>query len=315
MRSPGASSPSEGLRVTRLAVVETINLGAVLFALLLLVWLLHAVPRIAERRDLMGRARATDHSHDPRTARDLTDAAHRRQAPEVHAAMPENRLLTRPVDPTRRPRFEEPARVELETVEPEAAQRRTRAAVLIALAAASAIAVVLAVAGVISWLIAALPMMALVADVVLLRRAELARRDQLRHEVSARRRTLAAERVQSDESATAHTESVGSYRAETSGAEMSEAEQSALPEASAPVTARPGEWIPRPVPRPTYSLRGDVDDLQSRHAAHRASILQGAMPLEREDVEEREAAEERVATLPVAVDLGLDEILARRRGA
>ena len=81
--------------------METINLGAVLFALLLLVWLLYAVPRIAERRDLMGHARAVDLSRDSRAARDLTDAAHhRRRDPEVHAAMPENRLLTRPVDPT-----------------------------------------------------------------------------------------------------------------------------------------------------------------------------------------------------------------------
>ena len=75
-------------------------------------------------------------------------------------------------------------------------------------------------------------------------------------------------------------------------------------------TVRPGEWVPRPVPLPTYALRGEVDDLGSRHAAHRASLPGARVPLEREDVEVLEAADE---TFAPAADIDLDAVLARRR--
>ena len=74
--------------------------------------------------------------------------------------------------------------------------------------------------------------------------------------------------------------------------------------------SRPGEWTPRPVPLPTYALRGEVDDLASRHAAHRQSMLATSVPLESARVEELEAVDETYAP---AKDLHLDEILARRR--
>lgn len=283
--------------------METINLGAVLFALLLLVWLLYAVPRIAERRDLMGHARAVDLSRDSRAARDLTDAAHhRRRDPEVHAAMPENRLLTRPVDPTRRPRFEEPARIDVETAAPAGPGRRVRAVLLAGLVALTALAVVLAVIGAVAWYVPLVPVAILAGYVALLRRAELSRRERLRQEVSARRRALAGARSAGGSAASA-------------GATEAEQRESEAPSAAPAPAPRPGEWTPRPVPRPAYSLRGDVDDLDTRHAAHRASVLGTSVPLENEGVEEQEAARERVESLPVAADLGLDEILARRRGA
>lgn len=283
--------------------METINLGAVLFALLLLVWLLYAVPRIAERRDLMGHARAVDLSRDSQAARDLTDAAHhRRRDPEVHAAMPENRLLTRPVDPTRRPRFEEPARIDVETAAPAGPGRRVRAVLLAGLVALTALAVVLAVIGAVAWYVPLVPVAILAGYVALLRRAELSRRERLRQEVSARRRALAGARSAGGSAASA-------------GATEAEQRESEAPSAAPAPAPRPGEWTPRPVPRPAYSLRGDVDDLDTRHAAHRASVLGTSVPLENEGVEEQEAARERVESLPVAADLGLDEILARRRGA
>lgn len=289
--------------------METINLGAVLFALLLLVWLLYAVPRIAERRDLMGHARAVDLSRDSRAARDLTDAArHRRRDPEVHAAMPENRLLTRPVDPTRRPRFEEPARIDVESAAPAGPGRRVRAVLLVGLAALTALTVVLAVLGTVAWYVPLVPVAILVGYVALLRRAELSRRERLRQEVSARRRALAGARGAGTSAATAD--------APVSAAEPAAEERESEAPSAAPAPApRPGEWTPRPVPRPAYSLRGDVDDLHTRHVAHRASVLGTSVPLEHEGVEEQEAARERVESLPVAADLGLDEILARRRGA
>lgn len=285
--------------------METINLGALLFALLLVVWLAHGVPRIAERRDLMGQARSADLSRDSGAARDLTDAArHRRRSPEVHSAMPENRLLSRPVDPTRRPRFEEPARIEVAEVEHPAASRRARGTALLGAAAVSVVAVVLAIAGVLAWWVPLVPIAALAGLVALLRRAELRRRERLRHEVSARRRALATARVRESDVAPA-----------AGDASEKPSATATAPRASLPAPARPGEWTPRPVPRPAYSLRGDVDDLSSRHAAHRASLSAPSLPLEREGVEEQEAAREEVEHLAPAVDLGLDEILARRRGA
>ena len=64
------------------------------------------------------------------------------------------------------------------------------------------------------------------------------------------------------------------------------------------------------MPRPTYAMRGEVEDLATRHAAHRESVRATTVPLERSDVEVLEAADEQA--IP-AVDLHLDEILARRR--
>ena len=97
-----------------------------------------------------------------------------------------------------------------------------------------------------------------------------------------------------------------SAEAETASASVLETAS----ERAAEQVTRPGEWTPRPVPRPTYALRGEVDDLASRHAAHRRSMLPESVPLERAHVEEAEAVEESFAP---AQDLHLDEILARRR--
>lgn len=282
----------------------TINLGAVLFALLLLVWLAYAVPRIAERRDVMGQTRPIDLSRDSGTARDLTEAAHlRRRSSEVHADMSDNRLLSRPSDPTSRPRFEEPARVVIDQEDSAARSRHGRRTALVALVALAVVALVLALAGVLAWYVPVIPLVAVAGFVVLLRRAELARRDRVRGETSARRRALAAAR-------TAAAERLAAPRREV------ETPAEAAGTAPAPAALRdPHEWTPRPVPRPTYSLRGDVDDLRSRHLEHRASVLGTSTGYEREDLEDREAVREEVEGLAPAVDLGLDEILARRRGA
>lgn len=285
----------------------TFNLGAVLFALLLLVWLAYAVPRIAERRDVIGQTRPIDLSRNTGASRDLTAAAHhRRRSPEVHAAMPDNRLLSRHLDPHGRPRSAEPA-PGLPGREVAADRSRDgRRTVLVALVAVTAIALVLALVRALPWYLPLLSLAVVAGFVIVLRRAELVRRARVRGESTARHQESGSTRVSVEQGAT---------RA-VSDASSDSGEQASLDAAPAPVTMRdPHEWTPRPVPRPTYSLRGDVDDLQTRHLEHRASVLGTPLGYEREDLEAHEATREQVEGLAPAVDLNLDEVLARRRGA
>ncbi|MGP9695135.1 hypothetical protein ACT3TZ_11020 [Brachybacterium sp. AOP25-B2-12] len=293
--------------------METFNLGAVLFGLLLFAWLGYAVPRIAERRELMGRAQRADASHDTTTGRDLSATARsRRRTREVHAPMADNRLLSRPSDPTRRPRFEEPVRVELESFD-EPAPSRSRSllrGVLVGLTGVSVAGLVLAVTGVIAWWIPVVPAVALVAFVLGLRRAELVRRERARRDASRARRarTLAATAPVEVESAPA--EVVEPVPAAPIAQTPTDVERAIARPAPA---AR--EWTPRPVPRPAYALRGDVEDLATRHHAHRESVLGISTAYEDEDVEADEAVREELESAAPAADLDLDAILARRRGA
>lgn len=299
--------------------METLNLGAVLFGLLLVAWLGYAVPRIAERREVMGRVQSDDASHDSSTSRDLSAAARsRRRTREVHAPMPENRLLSRPSDPTRRPRFEEPVRVEITAVEEPERPRGLLRGVLVLLGALTVAGIVLAATGALAWFVPVIPAVGLVAFVVGLRRAELARRESARREAARVRRTRSLAATADPAAAAAPARTV------ERALEAPAAPQVAAEPARTPVdvdgaiaTPAPGarEWTPRPVPRPAYALRGDVDDLASRHLQHRESVLGRSVPFEREDVETDEAVREELENAAPAMDLDLDAILARRRGA
>ena len=111
--------------------METINLGAVLFGILLLLWLTYALPRTASRRDVMGRARAADEAEMTSQARDLSAAVHaRRTTAEVNPAMSQDRLLLRPADPTRRPRFDAEPGTRIDPVQERARSRRLLGMVL-----------------------------------------------------------------------------------------------------------------------------------------------------------------------------------------
>jgi Flp pilus assembly protein TadB len=313
--------------------VETFNLGAVLFALLLLVWVGYAVPRSAERRELISRARDAMRSRDSRTARDLSEAAHSRpRAREVHV-MNDDRLLLRPADPTARPRFDASPGTRVDPFEEAGRQRRTLRVVLLALALATIGVGVLAGVSILPVWSVLLPLAVLAAYVVGLRRAELDRRSRLRRAAElrdagttasatasspARKSALAEEASQvatptarSDERSTSAT----TARTQPDAAAQTEehAELGEEIESASAALAAPGEWIPRPVPRPSYALRGEVEDLASRHAAHRSSVApqQVALEVETDDVVDEALREEPQRT--PASDLGLDEILARRR--
>lgn len=300
--------------VITLERVETLNLGAVLFASLIVLWLVYALPRTAQRRDVMGRARATERVEVSTAARDLSAAVRSRRSREVTAHMSDDRLLLRPADPTRRPRFDDaPGR----RIDHDLERHRSRRLLRWILAGLLLASVGLAAAAVMSqvpWWAPVIGVAVLAAYVAGLRRNELERRARVRR---------AAEHARIEAAEAAERERVDAERADALLAQRAAAEPAAEPvrreelapaatAARASTAARPGEWVPRPVPLPSYALRGEVDDLGSRHAAHRANFARPAspMPLEREDVEALEAADESFAP---AADLDLDAVLARRR--
>lgn len=290
-------------------MVESFNLGAVLFALLLLLWVAYALPRTASRRDVMGRARAAERTEISPAARDLSAVVHsRRPTREASASMSQDRLLLRPADPTSRPRFHTDPGARIDPFEERARSRRLLTVVLSALAVVTIILTVLAVAAAVPWWVAGLSAAGLGIYLVGLRRAELERR--------ARSRTAALARQDQRERESekrSYALDEAPVRAEITAPLSAPVERAPLEETAERATrhvAAPGEWTPRPVPRPAYTLRGEVDDLATRHAAHRESVGLAAVPLEVEGVEELEAVDEDFAP---AADLHLDEVLARRR--
>ncbi|ASK66819.1 hypothetical protein CFK39_14505 [Brachybacterium avium] len=294
--------------------MESINLGAVLFGILLLLWLAYALPRTASRRDVMGRARAADDAEMSSQARDLSAAVHaRRTSTEVNPPMFQDRLLLRPADPTSRPRFDAEPGTRIDPAQERARSRRLLAVVLGTLLTATAVLVLLAALQVLAWWVPVLAGAGVAAYLMGLRRVELERRARATRATTRQRRQRAeaetARRRESEQSAHAAAPDTGTAPA----APLEGAPNAALEASSrraAEQVSRPGEWTPRPVPRPTYALRGEVDDLASRHAAHRQSMLATSVPLESGRVEEFEAVDEDFAP---AQDLQLDEILARRR--
>ncbi len=295
--------------------MESINLGAVLFGILLLLWLVYALPRTASRREVMGRTRAADETEMTAQARDLSAAVHsRRTTTEGNSPMSQDRLLLRPADPTRRPRFDAEPGTRIDPVRERNRSRRLLAVVLVALALVTLGLTALAVTGLVAWWTPLLGLAGIGVYLVGLRRAELERRARVTRAASRAREQRAREetarRREAGRLPSASTPAVSAPAAQTPSAPVAEEALEASAERAAEHLARPGEWTPRPVPLPTYALRGEVDDLATRHAAHRRSMAATSVPLEAANVEELEAVDE---TFAPAQDLHLDEILARRR--
>lgn len=291
--------------------MESINLGAVLFGLLLLLWVAYALPRTAGRREVMGRARASELSEMSSEARDLSAAVHsRRSSHEVNAAMSQDRLLLRPADPTSRPRFDAVPGARIDLLEERTRSRRLMRIFLAGMIALTLALAALAIAGVVAWWIPVIAVVAVAIYLVGLRRAELERRARVTRAATLSRQ----ERAQRETARRAADSAVPAVEPVIAHAPPEKPVQRAPLEATTEraahqVTAA-GEWTPRPVPRPTYALRGEVDDLATRHAAHRQSMQPASVPLESGSVEELEAVDEAYAP---AQNLHLDEILARRR--
>lgn len=301
--------------------VHSINLGAVLFALLIVLWLAHVVPSTAQRRAQMGQAlTARSHRDSNPAARDLSHAARApRKTLEESSTMTAARPMLRPADPTRRPRFEDEPGARIDTrLEAERSRGALRAALIVLTVLTLGVAL-LAVLHVLPWWALGLAAAVDVLYVAGLRRAELRRRAR---RAAAARRIAATARAR----ATAPAPAADAPSAERPAAPMVESilELEAAAQAvdeqietAAREVTRPGEWVPRPVPRPTYALRGDVEDLATRHAVHRDSVLARPVPLETESTAADEALTEDPASLraqpPAGLDLRLDEILERRR--
>ena len=160
--------------------METFNLGAVLFALLLLLWLAYALPQVASRRDLMGQARAAERAEVSASARDLSEIARaRRPSHEVTAPMRDDRLLLRPADPTRRPRFDDEPGTRIDHDLERHRSRRLLKAVLAVLALALVAVGAAAALSYAPWWTPIIPAVALGLYVIGLRRAELERRNRV----------------------------------------------------------------------------------------------------------------------------------------
>jgi hypothetical protein len=311
--------------------VDSINLGAVLFALLLLVWISIALPQTVRRRDVMGTARAAEKKRSTTVARDLSAAARERPRNHEVTAMSKDRLLLRSADPTKRPRFEsEP----LVTVDPLADRHRHQHLMVGVMAGLAVLTIVWGVLVALTPLpvgTVLIPAVALALYVVGLRRAELDRRERARR--AARFRRAEADGEATDRTAARDASAAspagrggsGTDAAATSAADPSAPAGGTAPrneglgeqiEHAAQDVIAAGEWLPRPVPRPTYAMRGEVEDLATRHEEHRRSVAPGGVPLETEDSEGDAALQETVAStaeVPEGPDLQLDEILRRRR--
>lgn len=290
--------------------MESINLGALLFALLLVLWVAYAIPQLAQRRDVMGRARAAERTEVSPTARDLSAAIRsRRPSREVTSPMAEDRLLLRPADPTRRPRFDATPGERIDHLEEHARHRRLLAVVLVVLVLATAAVSGLAVTGTLAAWSPAVPAAALALYLLGLRRAELERRRRDRRAAAIAKQEAAAQKSEQYEASLPAVEAPATKPLIAARVPERDSLEETTERAARQVAA-PGEWTPRPVPRPTYAMRGEVEDLATRHAAHRQSVRATTVPLERADVEVLEATDEQAVP---AMDLHLDEILARRR--
>lgn len=219
--------------------------------------------------------------------------------------MSDSRPLLHPADPTARPRFSDTPGERVDTLKEERG-RVWMLRIVFALTLAATAALTLAtIAGLTPWWAAGAAGLVLGVYIVSLRRAELHRRARV---AQAKRRDEETRRIRTGE-----TPAVATANA-AAGSMVAEAEVPAVEvaqERAAAQVAAPGSWTPRPVPVPAYALRGNAEDMATRHAAHRAAM--GSMPFEAADLEEREAYEEQ--EFPAAMDLDLDTVLERRRSA
>src|SRR5699024_6956074 len=218
----------------------------------------------------MGRSRAADETEMSPQARDLSAAVHaRRTTTEVNSPMSQDRLLLRPADPTRRPRFDAEPGTRIDPVQGRARSRRLLGRVPAGLLTATAALLALAPVQVVAWWVPAPAPPGAGASLVGRRRAEFAGRAGLARAATgageeraraetARRRDAAVERspASAQPALPAPAEAAATPAATpASRTDLDETSQRASQQVS-----RPGVWPPRTMPLPTYAMPAEADD-------------------------------------------------------
>lgn len=293
--------------------MDSFNLGAVLIALLVGVWLLYAVPKTADRRYTLGEAEKVAQQRHSESARDVTDAC-RTYSSFSHEVteMPENRSLLRPADPTSRPRFGVEERTDLvHDRAPRSALNTAITVLLVLLVAATLVSVVTTSLSLTSiWL----PLGAVAALGLYL--------VALRTTRSLRSNHARAEANETEEASFEESDAEGEKGA------ASDAGHDDIAQTSAVETARTSEMSP--AERHEAFLRqvleareaGVGKALADERFASRVSFRYGALStgsaLEAADVEEREAEAEQGAyhasnAQVIGSGLTVDDVMRRRR--
>lgn len=293
--------------------MDSFNLGAVLIALLVGVWLLYAVPKTADRRYTLGEAEKVAQQRHSESARDVTDAC-RTYSSFSHEVteMPENRSLLRPADPTSRPRFGVEERTDLvHDRAPRSALNTALTALLVLLVAATLVSIVTTSLSLTSIWLPLGAVAALGLYLVALRSTRTLRSNQARVAVS-----------DPEESALEESDAEGEKGA------ASDAGHDDIAQTSAVETARTSEMSP--AERHEAFLRqvleareaGAGKALADERFASRVSFRYGALStgsaLEAADVEEREAEAEQGAyhasnAQVIGSGLTVDDVMRRRR--
>lgn len=303
--------------------MESFNVGAVVFVLLIGLWLVYAMPTIAERRRILAEAERVSAQRHSTSARDLTNAARNHSRQREVESMRDNGQILRPADPTSRPRFELPeseADLGARIIAPTPRMNRAVAAILLALVVLTVALLVLAALSMVTVWAPVASCGALVLFLVV-------------HSLVKNTRAKTAQKTVTQPSATTSTDHANNSLHETeSGAKHSTTPTDAAETAVTPVPAPRGSHsvtgVTNPAERHEAFLRHVLDTRAPGESAHysasgRESFRYGALSsqsrLEDAALEEREAVEEThgrflSAERPeIGGGLTVDEILERRR--
>lgn len=286
--------------------MENFNVGAVVFALLIGLWLVYAMPRFADRRRILGEVEKVSAQRHSGSARDLTHAVRTYSRQREVEVMRDNRQILRPADPTSRPRFDLPqseADLGARVIAPAPRLNRVLTAILLSLIVVTVALLVLAAVG-------AMSVWASVASCGLL----FAYIAGLRVTKNARKASGASAPHQSSSAATPpHT----SAEAETERGDAAPASASSMANGVANPSERHEAFVRKVLEARQGVAAGTRDASESE--TFRYGSLSSQSNLEEAQLEEREAVEETHGRFlgaerqVIGSGLTVDEILERRR--
>ncbi len=279
------------------------NLGALLLALLLLLWLAYAIPRIAQRREHLGRSHEQSGERFSDTARDLTAGIRAQRQPVKASPMARNSALLRPASPIERPRFQlESGESDLgaSIIGDQPRSQRSLAILLLSCIGLTALLTLAAVAALVPWWAAAAALV-LTAGVVV----------GLRLTRDSRRRVLSTEHAE-PQMPPLEADAADTRRTPAQSSDAAAPERAADARSSSVMGAqeRYDAFLRDVIGAPAKPVRESF-----RYGA----LSSASAPLEYTHLEELEALEDAgvdtrgTAGRPIAEGLTLDQILERRR--